>query len=924
MLAFSQMTGLPQARRIGIMVKSKYLIAVLPALLALSGCSNVSPKVNRNTIIEDTLLHEEIFGGLEEGVVQAKKLQPNRLAEGEYYTPRIGFQQKQNNDGTYSVRFLATIENLQQDAVWTRSVHNLSGQVQKTKTTKNVDLVYSTVNDASLPATADQVEASEDGSHPFHYYAVYCLLNIPSSFSDYYVDAYLTISNDGANEKSSVVGSVNIADSSKCMSYSIAKGNRYVSEVNGVLRESDAPGNDHLTYFSAEFNANDKVRAYYIDKDNLSYTRYDYSNMERSNPDFEAGANNEISVKYPGTYNLFLNSSNQFSFQKKVYFQGPSWWTNNSADGMIEGKHDNEYNSYAMSYIEYSQEVHKYSAFIDISYYNEVQFFRRETGGNYNHTGFMNFPTDGKNCYTRYASELGGAWIVYGDDIPSNFTFNETELNTPQEIHTANQKAYLNFSNPYYHITPSDLTSFGASGRANNSIPNKVTVNWNYSVPTGRTVSKFSITYGQYADLSDGYEIDGTTTQSISFDNPYLGDNYFRITAYLDNGKQDASPIKVFKVDEQAPRNLSVGNMPNCRDMGGRTTYAGAKIKQGMIYRTAGNKFDNSTSVNTECKNVLRNQLGVKTEINVADSENNAVKLGGNVNFVNCYMDWGTTPYSNLSRNAESVRHVMEILADEDNYPVFYHCRIGTDRTGITGMMIGGLLGIPFNEVFQDYCFSNFAPIDGQRYPNNPNDTNGDDPAKYIDEILAMPGKNYQEQTYNALLSMGVMAETLNAIIDIMTVGPKAELPNDGIIGRDSNLSSSGTRRTSSDYKNPAVYYELSSGKNASLSATLTAGQKDIVVYLGSTDSSDSTKLASCISLKIDGVEQSIVDKTLFKSGFGTTRSSRTGYMFNLLGCYNLSAGQHTIAISVKSGTFYIGTICVFDHVVNTTDAQYI
>ena len=98
--------------------------------------------------------------------------------------------------------------------------------------------------------------------------------------------------------------------------------------------------------------------------------------------------------------------------------------------------------------------------------------------------------------------------------------------------------------------------------------------------------------------------------------------------------------------------------------------------------------------------------------------------------------------------------------------------------------------------------------------------------------------------------------------------------------------------------------------------AETTAGEKDIVIYLGSSDSSDSTKLASCITLKIDGKEQTIVDKTLFKAGFGTTQQNRrTGYMFNLLGKYNLTAGNHTITISVKSGSFNLGTICVFDHV---------
>ena len=502
-----------------------------------------------------------------------------------------------------------------------------------------------------------------------------------------------------------------------------------------------------------------------------------------------------------------------------------------------------------------------------------------------------------------------------GGETVGNFTFDDSALNNPQEIHTANQKKYLNLGIQYYHITASDLSSCNASGNSNQSTPNKVTVSWNYTAPSGKTVSKFELLYGQRSDLGDAYTVTGTTSNSISFYNPYLGDNYFKVIANFSDGTKEASEIKVFKVDTQAPRNLSAGNMPNVRDMGGRTTYAGGKIKQGLIYRGAGNKFDNRSSVNDECKNVLTKQLKIKTEINVANGTGNNVNLSG-VKVENAFMDYGATPYSNLARNAERVRQVMDILADETNYPVFYHCRIGTDRTGITGMMIGGLLGIPFNEVFQDYCFSNFAPIDGQRYPNKPSDPNGDDPAKYIDEILAMPGKNYQEQTYNALLSIGVPAETLNTIIDINTEGAKADIPTTPKIGRDTGLSSTGSKKGATDYTAPTSYYELSSGKEASLVAETTAGEKDIVIYLGSSDSSDSTKLASCITLKIDGKEQTIVDKTLFKAGFGTTQQNRrTGYMFNLLGKYNLTAGNHTITISVKSGSFNLGTICVFDHV---------
>ena len=495
------------------------------------------------------------------------------------------------------------------------------------------------------------------------------------------------------------------------------------------------------------------------------------------------------------------------------------------------------------------------------------------------------------------------------------FAFSDTELNTPQEIHTADQKAYLSFNKEYYTIKPSDLSGFHAEGNKDVSTPLPVKLNWNFTAPEGKTVSKYSVFYGQKADLSDAFEVVGTNAKSVSFYNPFLGTNYFKVVAKFSDNSEQASDIKTFKVTEQAPRNLYVGNLPNFRDMGGRTTTAGGKIKQGLIYRGAGNNFDQKgTAPDNAAKDVLLKQLKVKTEINVADKTGNNLTLSGTT-VKNCFMDWGATPYSNLSRNAERIRQVMDILADETNYPVFYHCRIGTDRTGITGMMIGGLLGIPFNEIFQDYCFSNFAPIDGQRYANKTDDKNGDDPAKYIEEIKKMPGATYQEKTYNALLTIGCPAEKLNKIIDFMTEGTKATLPTTMKVGTGDALETQIAKSTSNDYTNPVAYYKVTANNSIKYKPTLTAGAKDIVVYMGSTDSSKSTKLADKIALKIDGQEKTIVDKTLFLAGFGKTQQNgRTGYMFNILGNYEFTAGEHEIEIAVKADTFNVATIAVFDN----------
>ena len=509
-----------------------------------------------------------------------------------------------------------------------------------------------------------------------------------------------------------------------------------------------------------------------------------------------------------------------------------------------------------------------------------------------------------------------------GNEPAGNFTFNETDLNTAQEIHTENQKGYLEGIPEYYKMTSSDLNKYSATGASSlkkaSWAPLSVTVNWEYTAPTGKTVSNYTFVYGQKADLSDAYEVSTKpTTGTISFTNAYLGTNYFKVIANLSDGSKEASQIKTFKVKDQAPRNLDVGNMPNCRDMGGRTTTAGGKVRQGLIYRTSGSKFDNSTASNSAAKTVLTDLMRVKTEINVANSTTNNVNLTG-TNVEDCFMAYGSVPYSNLARNSVRIRQVMNILADESNYPVFYHCRIGTDRTGITGVMINGLLGVSFNETIQDYGFSNFSPIDNQRYPGKTPDNNGDDIKKYIDEILALPGANFQEQTYLALRLIGVPAAQLDKIIDIMTEGQKATIPNTAKIGQGGNLESSADMKKADDFKNPATYYQLSSSGTVSYKANTTAGKKDVIVYLGSNDNittSTSKKLSAALSLKIDGNDQTIANtKNLWQAGFGATQQdNRIGYMFSILGNYDFTAGDHTVEIAIADGSFNIATIALVD-----------
>ena len=310
----------------------------------------------------------------------------------------------------------------------------------------------------------------------------------------------------------------------------------------------------------------------------------------------------------------------------------------------------------------------------------------------------------------------------------------------------------------------------------------------------------------------------------------------------------------------------------------------------------------------------------MKNEIYIADTNQYEVGPSIDVNTFYAYMDYNKDNHNSLShfsRNTESVKNVFKILSDESNYPLFYHCKIGTDRTGLVAILVNGILGVPLNEIYQDYLFSNFGKIGSQRVIGN---GDRDDIANYMAEIIAMPGNNFQEKTYNTLLAIGVPASQLDTVIDLLTEGPK---PNNaqGQIGLDVNqmVVQGGnvvyTERTSIvDRQEPEYYLKLTNSTSASYSFSTTAGgTARIYAYLGHNDRSTSKYINTSVSVSVDNVNVSIPSKTFQDAGMGYCSGNRTNYYFVPLGeITNLAAGEHTIKISGLANDMKLGRLSVF------------
>ena len=180
-----------------------------------------------------------------------------------------------------------------------------------------------------------------------------------------------------------------------------------------------------------------------------------------------------------------------------------------------------------------------------------------------------------------------------------------------------------------------------------------------------------------------------------------------------------------FEVDDTySLRTIYLEGVTNVRDTGGWSTIEGKKVKYGMVYR--GGRL---TSISDYSIETLLDTLGVKTELDLRKPAYGGEPelIDGRLTYENCGMwfynrimpgrgyDDGhhQEPYDPPS--LEAIKKIMHILADENNYPVYYHCISGADRTGTVAYLINGLLGVSYEDLTKDFELTSFS-TQGARY----------------------------------------------------------------------------------------------------------------------------------------------------------------------------------------------------------------
>ena len=300
------------------------------------------------------------------------------------------------------------------------------------------------------------------------------------------------------------------------------------------------------------------------------------------------------------------------------------------------------------------------------------------------------------------------------------------------------------------------------SGKGDQYVSEPYVLTWSCSEETAPKYYEFSISRNK--DMSDA-DVYVCISPSVELKEYYTSTTYYwQVKAFYDD-KTIISAVYSFKAAYE-PRTLDIQGVSNTRDLVGKKGLGGKTIREGMIYRGA-----NLDGIKAKGKTVFCDVLGIKTDLDLrAPGEGTAGNgkgspAGESVQYINI----SAPMYSSILHedNYEAFAQEIRLFADPANYPIYFHCAIGRDRTGTLGFIINALLGASKEDLLRDYSFSVFSYIasgDGTFWY----ELQGSILNLYDGINSNYKGKTFQKKVENYLLDIGITAEEIASIKSIM------------------------------------------------------------------------------------------------------------------------------------------------------------
>ena len=214
----------------------------------------------------------------------------------------------------------------------------------------------------------------------------------------------------------------------------------------------------------------------------------------------------------------------------------------------------------------------------------------------------------------------------------------------------------------------------------------------------------------------------------------------------------------------------------NCRDLGGWPCDGGT-IKYGMLVR--------GSEPNSVDRDLMVGKIGIMTEVQLLPLS----EQGTDYKMRSAWgIEWAgndtenTTVYSpsdvsNLAKKALWAKILKAIIGSvNEAKPVYFHCGAGADRTGVTAMLLEGVLGVSSDNVDIDFELTNFALgwrlINGSVYRGRAYPTFIDLKQSFYDiPLVGGLSDTFRNHCVSFALSLGITIDEINAFRAAMIDG---------------------------------------------------------------------------------------------------------------------------------------------------------
>ncbi len=241
------------------------------------------------------------------------------------------------------------------------------------------------------------------------------------------------------------------------------------------------------------------------------------------------------------------------------------------------------------------------------------------------------------------------------------------------------------------------------------------------------------------------------------------------------------SAVGSFTTDPAAPRWITIeGRVKNTRDLGGWPTEFGRRVRQGRVFRGEGLN-DNSFAGMKPGRNrlmvadleFLKGELGIKTDLDLRSTRETAdmktSPLGADVKFVHHSSGCYAGIFGNGSHGKKTMAENFRLFTDEANYPIYFHCIAGADRTGSLAYVLNGVCGVSKHDLEVDWESTFYPTVHGVREEKaKKKDWRG---SHYFDEGFAKygtPESSLRERIELYLIDCGVTREEIEKVRELM------------------------------------------------------------------------------------------------------------------------------------------------------------